>query len=104
MSQEETRMQQSENDQNLSGEADGEKPEKKKGNASLIGSTVVSVLVWRLFGVVGGLICFGGFWAVCGIAKSKLPLTAKIILCILTAVGFLVLLFLFILFTAMMVK
>lgn len=99
MSQEEQNVQQNGDYQDPLQE-NGGKPAKKTGNASVIGSTIVSVIVWRVFGLLGGLICFGGFWAVCGIAKSKLPLAARIILCILTAIIFLVLLFVFILLSA----
>lgn len=103
MSQEDLNVQQSETDQK-SLEENGGKPAKKQGTASMIASTAVSVIVWRLFGLVGALICFGGFWAVCAIAKSRLPIAARIILCILTAVGFLVLLFVVILASAMILN
>lgn len=103
MSQEELNNQQdatSENYQDPIATPNGEKPAKKSGGAAGIGSTIAAVVVWRLFGLVGGLICFGGFWAVYGIAKSKLPLAAKIILGIVVGLAFLVLLFVFILVAA----
>lgn len=83
--------------------AAGDKPAKKsKGGASVVASSVAAVIVWRLFGLIGGLICYGGFWAVYGIAKSRLSVAAKIPLCILAALVFLALLFVFIMFAAYM--
>ncbi len=76
-------------------------PEKKKGGTgSLVGSTVAAVLVWRLFGLIGGLICYGGFWGVRAIIKSKMPVAAKVVLSILVILGLLILMFVYILFVA----
>lgn len=101
MNQEEINTQQTENGtyQDPLETANG-KPEKKKVGGSTIAATIISVAVIRLFGILGGLICYGGYWAVYGIAKSKIPLAARIILCILVALVFVVLLFAFILFAS----
>lgn len=101
MNQEEMNTQQTENVtyQDPLETANG-KPEKKKVGGSTIAATIISVVLIRLFGILGGLICYGGYWAVYGIAKSKLPLAARIILCILVAFLFVVLLFAFIVFAA----
>lgn len=81
--------------------ADGGKPAKKnKSTGSVIGSTIVAVVIGYLFGAVGGLICYGGFWAVYAIAKTKLPVPARVVLCVLTALVFLFLLFLLIILVA----
>lgn len=76
------------------------KPAKKKMGGSTIAATIVSVVVFFLFGIIGGLICYGGYWAVYAIAKSKMPLAAKIILGIIVGLVFVVLLFIFIVFAA----
>jgi len=105
MSQEEMNTQQNENGTYQDPlETSNGKPEKKKVGGSAIVATIVSVAVVRLFGILGGLICFGGYWAVYGIAKSKMPLAARIILCILVALVFVVLLFAFILFASALVS
>lgn len=76
-------------------------PEKKKGGTgSVIGSTVAAVLVWRLFGLVGGLICYGGFWGVRAIIKSKMPVAAKVVLSTLVILGLVILMIVYILFVA----
>lgn len=72
---------------------------KKKISGGDIAATIVSVALIRIFGIIGALICYGGYWAVRGIAKSKMPLAARIILGIVVGIVFLVLLVLFILFT-----
>ena len=77
-----------------------QKPEKKQGKAAGILSIVGTVVMYRLFGLVGGLICLGGFAAVTAIIKSKLPTAAKVVLSVLTVVGFVVLLFAFIMLSA----
>lgn len=74
-------------------------PAKKKVGGSTIAATIVSVVVFILFGLIGGLICFGGYAAVNAIAKSKMPLAARIILSIIVGIFFLVLLIAFILFS-----
>lgn len=107
MGQEELNNQQeyaTENYQDPIAAQNGEKPAKKSGGAAGIGSTIAAVVVWRLFGLIGGLICFGGFWAVYGICKSKLPLAAKIILSIVVALAFVVLMLVYILVVAALME
>lgn len=82
------------------GAGEGQPEKKKGGTGSLIGSTVAAVLVWRLFGLVGGLICYGGFWGVRAVIKSKLPVAAKVVLSILLILGLVILMFVYILFLA----
>ncbi len=77
-----------------------EKPKKKSSGASTIVATIVSVIVFRFFGILGGLICFGGYWAVRAVILSKMPVAAKVILSVVIVFGFLLLMFLFILFAA----
>jgi len=78
-------------------------PVKKKVGGSTIAATIISIVLIRLFGLIGGLICYGGYWAIYAIAKkTKLPLAAKIIISILLGIVFLLLLFVFILFSAML--
>ncbi len=74
----------------------GETPKKKMGKGD-IAATIISVALIKLFGIIGALICYGGYWAVRGIAKSKMPLAARIILGIVVALVFVALLILFIL-------
>jgi len=76
------------------------KPDKKKGKGAGLLSVVGSVILFRLFGVIGGAICIGGFAVVTAIIKSKMPTVAKVLLSIVTIIGFLVLLFVFIMFSA----
>ncbi len=78
----------------------GEKPAKKSGGAAAVVSMVAAIVVVRLFGVLGGLICFAGFWAVYAVAKSKLPLAARIVLCVFLTLVFLALMVVFILVAA----
>lgn len=80
------------------------KPEKKKVGGSTVAATVASIAVVRLFGLLGGLICFGGYWAVYGIAKSRLPVAARVILCLIVALAFIVLLLAFILLSSAIVS
>lgn len=76
-------------------------PAKKKGDTGYaIGSTVAAVVLWRLFGILGALICYGGFWAVRAIIKSKMSTALKVILSVLIVLGCLVLLVLYILVAA----
>lgn len=74
--------------------------EKKKMNGADITATVVSVVLVFLFGLIGALICYGGYWIVRTIAKSKMPLTARVILGTIVAIVFIALLVGFILFSA----
>ena len=80
-------------------QAPAQKPEKKKGGSG-VWSIVGTVVMWRLFGLIGGLICLGGFAVVSAIIKSKMSTAAKVILSVITVLGFLVLLFVFILLSA----
>ena len=70
------------------------------GTGSAIGSTVAAVLVWQLFGLAGALICFGGFWAVRAVIKSRMSTALKVILSVLIVLGGLLLMFLYILAVA----
>lgn len=72
---------------------------KKKMSGGDIAATVISIVLIKFFGIIGALICYGGYWAVRGIAKSKMPLAARIILGIVVGLVFLGLLILFILFS-----
>lgn len=65
---------------------------KKKMGKADIAATIVAFLLVKLFGFLGALICYGGYWAVRGIAKSRMPLVVRIILGIVVAVVFVVLL------------
>lgn len=76
------------------------KPAKKKMGGSTIAATIVSVVVFYFFGLLGGLICYGGYWLVYAIIRSKMPVAAKVILSVVVVLVFLVLLVLFILFAA----
>ncbi len=94
MNQEEQNNMQNENYQDPLATADNGEPAKKsKGSGgALIGSTIGMFVLMRLFGLFGALICYAGFWAVYAIARTKLSLPLRIILCILTAAVFIVLL------------
>ncbi len=81
-------------------QAPEQKPEKKQGAGAGILSVVVSVIVFKFFGIIGGVICFAGFAAVTAIIKSKMSTALKVVLSVLTVLGFLVLLFAFILLSA----
>ena len=81
---------------------DGQPAKKKGGTGSAIGSTVAAVVVWKLLGLVGALICFGGFWAVRAVIKSKMSTALKVILSILIVLGCLLLMFLYFLAVAAM--
>ena len=77
-----------------------QKPEKKQSTGAVIASTAGTVLLYKLFGIIGAAICFGGFWGIMAIAKSKLPTAAKVILGVLVGIACIVLLGLFILLSA----
>ncbi len=97
---EEFNTQQTQN-QPVNAAPDGSQPEKKSGSKALdILATVVSFGVVFLFGILGGLICFGGYWLVKVIVKSKMPTAAKVILSVLVVLVFLALLAAFVLFSA----
>lgn len=105
MSQEElnNQQEQAENYQDPIATTEGE-PEKKKMGGSTIAATIISIALIKLVGLIGALICYGGYWAVRAIAKSKMSLGARIALGILVGVAFLVLLVVFILFSAVLVS
>lgn len=75
---------------------------KKKMGKADIAATIVAFLLVKLFGFLGALICYGGYWAVRSIAKSRMPLVARIILGIVVAVAFIVLLVVLILLVSAM--
>lgn len=75
-------------------------PPKKKASGSTVAATVVSVIVFFMFGIFGGLICFGGYWAVKSIATSRMPLAVRIVLSVIVGIIALALLIAFILFSA----
>ena len=74
------------------------KQAKKKVSGSTICSTVIAAIVFFMFGAVGGAICYGGYWAVLAIAKSRMPLMVRIVLGSIVGLIFLALLIAFILF------
>ena len=78
----------------------GKEPEKKKMGGSDWVATILAVVLVRLVGVVGALICFGGYWAVRAIVKSKMAVGAKVILSILVGLAFVILFIVFIIFSA----
>ena len=73
----------------------GKEAGKKKVDGSGWIATVVTIVLVRLIGLIGALICYGGFWAVRAIIKSKMAVGAKVILSIVVIVAFLVLLVVF---------
>ncbi len=87
-------------DSTVAASDDGQPAKKKGGTGSAIGSTVAAVLVWQLFGLAGALICFGGFWAVRAVIKSRMSTALKVILSVLIVLGGLLLMFLYILAVA----
>ena len=80
--------------------AQGGKPVKSKSRGATIVATIVAAIVFFMFGAIGGLICYGGYWAVLAIAKSKLPTAAKVILGVVVGLAFVILLVVFIFFVA----
>ena len=78
----------------------GKEPEKKKMGGSDWVATILAVVLVRLVGVVGALICFGGYWAVRAIVKSKMAVGAKVVLGILVGLAFVLLMIVFIIFSA----
>lgn len=78
----------------------GKEPGKKKMRGGDWVATIVAIVLVRLVGLIGALICFGGYWVVRAIAKSKMSVGLKVVLSILVAVAFLILLIVFILFSA----
>lgn len=67
------------------------KPKKKASSAADVAATVVSFGVFYLFGILGGLICYGGYWAVRAVIKSKMSVVVKVILSIVLVLVFFVL-------------
>lgn len=76
------------------------KPKKKASSAADVAATVVSFGVFYLFGILGGLICYGGYWAVRAVIKSKMPVAAKVILSVVLVFVFLALFLIFCLWAA----
>lgn len=69
----------------------GQQPPKKKVGSGIV-ATVVCVVLIRLVGIFGALICYAGFWSVRAVAKNRrLPLVARILLSILVTLVFIVL-------------
>lgn len=68
----------------------------KKFGGSDIAATIVSVVLVLLFGLLGALICYGGYWAVRAVIKSKMSVAAKVILSIILIIAFIVLMVVFI--------
>ena len=79
---------------------EAQQPKKKGSTAADVVGTVVSVAVVFMFGLVGGLICYGGYWAVRAVITSKMSVAAKVILSVVLVFVFLILLIAFILFAA----
>lgn len=73
---------------------------KKKLGGIDIAATIISAALFFLFGILGALICYIGYWVVRSIAKSNLPLVARIILGTVVALIFVGLLIAFLLFAA----
>lgn len=65
---------------------------KKAINSDIIAS-VVSIAIIFIFGVAGGLICYGGYWVVMLIVKSNKPAAAKVVLSVLAVLVCLALLY-----------
>ncbi len=77
----------------------GKEPTKKKMGSSDWVATVLAVVLVRLIGVVGALICFGGYWAVRAIIKSRMSVGAKVALSILVGLAFVLLFIVFLIFS-----
>lgn len=82
----------------------GGEPAKKKISGSSIGAVVGTVVMMRLFGLIGALICFGGFCAVRAVIKSKMAVAAKVVISVLLVLVFLGLLIFFILFSSVLLS
>lgn len=76
------------------------KPKKKASSAADVAATAVSAGVFFLFGVLGGLICYGGYWSVRAVIKSKMPVAAKVILSVVLVFVFLAVFVIFSLWAA----
>ncbi len=80
---------------------EGGQPKKKsKFSGADVAATVGAVVIFRLFGLLGGLLCYAGYWAVRAVIKSKMATAVKVILSIVLILVFLVLLFVYVLFAA----
>lgn len=88
------------NDRDLIAETGGKKIDEKTSRNIATGLTIAAAASILLFGIVGGMICFAGCWAVCAICKSRLPLVAKIILGIVAGLAALAFLIMVILLSA----
>lgn len=73
------------------------KPKKKLGGID-IAATIICAVLFILFGILGGLICFIGYAVVRSIAKSNLPFATRMILSIVVALLFVGLLIAFLVF------
>lgn len=65
---------------------------KKAINSDIIAS-VVSIAIIFIFGVAGGLLCYGCYWVVMLIVKSNKPVAAKVVLSVLAVLVCLALLY-----------
>ncbi len=79
-----------------SSQASNPQADAKKFGGTDIAATIVSIVLVLLFGLVGALICYGGYWLVRAVIKSKMPVAAKVILSIVLIIVFIVLLIVFI--------
>ncbi len=93
------RQNQMENGHGPSSAADPKPDKKKMGGSDWIATIVSMLLVW-LVGPVGALICFGGYWAVRSIVKSKMTTGLKVFLGVIVGLAFFVLLVVFVFFSA----
>ncbi|MDE6313755.1 MAG: hypothetical protein K2M46_09100 [Lachnospiraceae bacterium] len=68
-------------------------PAKKKVSKATISASIVCLVLVRVLGLLGALICYGGFWAVMAVATNrKMPLAVRIILSIILTLVFIVIL------------
>ncbi len=68
----------------------------KKLGGSDLAATAISIVLVKLLGLIGALICYGGYWAVRALSKSKLSVAAKVILSIVLSITFFVLMVVYI--------
>ncbi len=80
--------------------ADTAKPAKKKSSVADIVATVGAFALVYLFGLIGALICYGAYWAVRAVVKSRMNMAVKVILSIVIILAALVLMAIFIMFAA----
>lgn len=66
---------------------------KKKVSKATVGASIVCLLLVRVFGLLGALICYGGFFAVQAVATNRrMPLAVRIILSVVLALVFIAIL------------